>query len=323
MADTDPQLAQKIRSLSSLTIDLPKATSRLVIEAVDPRAKIALSVNSLKIQSNTRVSPIAYSSPQRLSLCLAHYLPTHHGSGNHVTDLCQASKQAVLERPDQNSIGTLALSPGSGRLKVSVNQATLPELGIQADASDTSLTLQYQPDSSEELTLPVLSPFNLDLDLAEPSTPKSSLITEVNQALPKFLPVKNLTFVELPVTETVDEPTVSTILTGKIRMLDQVLNLQEDQFLTVKSPVYNSVMLRYIRIHPEKPVGLQTLFGGRGQGIEVGLFQDAPLQRIFPGLLSVQLRTVAFSFLGGSFVYLLTKLFESYYKTPENNEKNL
>ncbi len=82
-----------------------------------------------------------------------------------------------------------------------------------------------------------------------------------------------------------DTITNSTILKGEVRIGNQVVKLQADQFLLF-SEEPGIRKLRFIRIHPNSPKGLQVIFSGRSKAIEVGLHPQFPVQSIKPSWLS-------------------------------------
>lgn len=180
--------------------------------------------------------------------------------------------------------------------------------------ADQEISLQFIPEV-DELFLPIISPTHLFIKLPE-NNQTEKLVTET-QWLREDIEVSNVTFSRFDITNNVtDEIKKSTILEGKVRMGNKIIELQPNQFLTILSKKPGIKKLRYIQIKTQYPQGLKTLFFGKSKGIAVGLYPEFPLQKIEPSWLSKYLSQEAINsilaFIAAFTGILLPRLFPEF-----------
>lgn len=275
--------AQLQKAKGHLTVTMPQNTSSLRLEVSDPSQpkKQQLSVLYLSINPETRINQLKYQQDQvhpisHLSFCLQ--------SANQTSEAC-LSHDGSTNTSGTHPIGTLELQlneqpPGEKPLILTLKGVTIPELGIQA--SDSLPTLQYSPTFIER-SLELRSPSTIFIDLPRSRDLSSN---QPNWFWSDF-DVRDVRFSEFQQTGNVSEEVeTSTILSGKVRLKDEVMELQKNQFLIVQSKHPGIRKLRFIQLHPETPVGLQTFISGESRGISVGLYKEFPVQSIEPSWLS-------------------------------------
>ncbi|ARV60417.1 hypothetical protein BZZ01_18860 [Nostocales cyanobacterium HT-58-2] len=306
---SDPVLNQKLTQLKQLTIELPHATSRLILTPAN-RNKSELSILELHLLPDSSVNQLAYEPKKtQLSLCLqAASLPP---------DTCLFPEG--LRDKFANPVGSLRVQLGQRALVVSLAGVNLPELNIRSDAeASEELLLEVEP-KNDEFLLPLLTPTSLFIQLPVAKVAQSDA-NDVAEWFRRNLDVTHVNFSRLDTTGKVkDELQISTILEGKVRMGAQVMELQPEQFLIIPPKEVGIRRLRSIRIHPNSPQGLQTLISGETRGIAVGLYPAFPVQKIEPSWLSKHISQDAvnalLTFLGALNGILLPRLL------PESPQK--
>lgn len=127
------------------------------------------------------------------------------------------------------------------------------------------------------------------------------------------LAVKNVKFSRLDQTGNTNEEDKfdSTILQGEIRMAEQELKIQTNQFLMAGKPGIE--LLHYFQIQAKPNSGLQIRFSGKSDKIEVGLDSKFIVDSIQPNFLANYLskdaNAVLLSFCVAVVGALLTLLF--------------
>lgn len=269
---TIPGLKSKLDSLEQLTIELPYSNSQLFIASLDSKAENDLNLGNLRITSNTRVDKLAFESSRnenpQLSFQLKH--TNEDSDSNSITSL-DIRKEMV---------GTLELQIGQQPLKIIVEKANIPEIGLQDDTFSFELRSDF-----EDKFIQLISPSQIYItpDLAEQDIPTADL-SSFNWFWQDFT-VKDLRFLRDEetgnVSDTVSES--STILSGEVRMRDKILKLQESQLLIVPLEDPGIQKIRYLRIqyNPlDRVAGLRTLVSGKASKIAVGFYKDFPVETI-------------------------------------------
>ena len=119
-----------------------------------------------------------------------------------------------------------------------------------------------------------------------------------------------------------DDVTVSTIVEGKIRMVEQEREIKANQFLMGDEPntPLNIERIRHLQIVPKK--GLEVRISGRTKQIQIGLDKDFPVSRIqgswLDGFLPRDAIVALFSFSAATITYLLGFLIENASKSDSN-----
>ncbi len=321
----DAALDRQLRSRRQLRLELPYATSRLIVAPVNPDDS-QLSLLELSLRPGSRVNQLTYRTsshpdatrPDAIRLDTSQQLSFCLQSERKSAESCLFPDDLTHAAPgkdDAPAVGTLELQLGEQPLWVTTSLVALPELGIQADPDDREeRTFQFTPTIGEPPLDALLSPTAIAIalpqktDTAEPDRP--------NQWFWGDLEVKDTRFIEFQMGDrTTDEIQISTILAGEVRMGSEKMQLQKHQFLIVSSEKPGIQQLRYIQIHPQDPAGLQTFISGKSAGIATGLYPDFPVQSIQPGWLSKYLSPEAVSallaFLATCTAIFLPRLFVS------------
>jgi hypothetical protein len=318
-SNSNPAINQKLSQLEKLTIELPYPTSRLILTPKNS-SKSELSILDLRIQPNSRVNQLVYEPLNtQLSLCLqAASLPP---------DTCLFPE----EFPDESTpiektlLGKLKVQLGQQELALSLAGVNLLELGISSDTYE-ELLLQFKP-SIDEFLFSLLTPTHLSIKLPNPAKANSSTVNDSAEWFRRDLEVKQVDFLRFDMTSRVkDELRISTILEGKVRMKEQMMDIQPEQFLIIPSGQAGVRRLRSIRINLKSPQGLQTLISGESNSIAVGLYPEFPVQTIKPSWLSKYLSQEAINallaFIGAFTAILYPRLFPESPATTNLSQQN-
>lgn len=298
---SNPILDAQLQGLSELTLELKNTDSQLIFEAAIASSELA--VTELSINKDTKVSELSRPHSNQLNLCLESVILVEGKEAN----TCRQGQLAESIPVNPVELGLLNVKLGIQPLKVTVYRSIVPEL---SQVTDTRLTFQFVPSQETELSLPVLSPTRLALELpkitSSAATQAGTISTEdARDWLSQILSVRNVKFSTIPITDTVDEPPVSTVLAGKVRVGQEVINLQEGQFLVVEAPDPGIDTLRYLKIHPTVSTGIRVFVSGESQSIGVGLDEDSPVQSLQFSQLSKHLSQEASNALLSFFSALL------------------
>jgi len=304
-----PQLQEKLESLDELTIELPRPNSSLSF-TTDSSAN-NLSISELRLFFQTRVEGLAYRRGE-LNLCLQ--------STEIEDNFCQlpnvVSRQASAK---SMPAATLILQPGGNPLQVRVTGAELPQLEIAADSQTAMETsFKWVPEGNgTRLQATLLSPTRLYLQ------PPALFSGKDGGNSPEWvhgdLDVTNVQFTKTQREPDVrDEIEMSSILQGKVRMREKIIEVQKRQFLAVqKGPGVRK--LRRVQVQPQ---GLRVLFSGQSTGVAVGLYRQFPLQSIEPKWLSKYLSQEAFSGIVGLLTAFTAILFPRLFPPPAKNQNS-
>lgn len=297
---SDPDLNEKLIQMDSLTMEFPNSTSTLMITP----AKFVnnqLSILEMRLFPDSQVSNLTYESKEaQLSLCLLDAdLPL----------ISCLSSQGLPETKKTKQIGNLKIKLGEEKLEFNLAGVNIPELGIRSE-NDEELSLELES-TIDDITFTLLTPTELTIKLPNPAKSQED---KLNELIWRDLDVSKVNFTRLENRGNVkDQIEISTIISGKVRMNTQVMELQPEQFLIIPSKKPGIRKLRSVSIDSKSPQGLQTLFSGESKSIAVGLYPEFPVQTIEPSWLSKYLSPEAVSallaFLAALIGVLLPRLF--------------
>ncbi|MDF5715678.1 MAG: hypothetical protein PUP93_17785 [Rhizonema sp. NSF051] len=139
-----------------------------------------------------------------------------------------------------------------------------------------------------KIAVNILSPTKLSINLPKIAKTSSPQSNDFSDSIWGDLDVTNVQFFlfKRNPTNVTDEQQISTILEDKVRMGNQIMDLQADQFLILPSKEPGITKLRYIRLNTKSPQGLSTSFTGSSTSIAAGLYSEFPVQEIHPNFLS-------------------------------------
>lgn len=272
-----PQLNQ----LKKLTVKLNNPQSKLIIAAGDQKQPSEVDLTELRLEPNTTVEGLSYDL-YRHSLAF--------------------TLQPQLKPGDKP--GALHLDLGEQLLKVTLENYELPDIKLANQPELLDFTLNPE---NKELELEIKQ--RNQITLTKPTIIKSD-------AFQGRIETKNVKFLRLERTGDIgDDLPVSTIIEGKIRMVDQERELKPNQFLMGGKPntPLNIELIRNLQIMPKQ--GLEVRFSGKTQAIKIGLDQDFPVSSIqgswLDGVLPRDAIIALFSFGAATITYLLSFVIEN------------
>ncbi|WP_197036143.1 hypothetical protein [Fischerella sp. PCC 9605] len=294
--------------------------SKLIIrrpENIDKTSELELL--ELRLQQDTKVKELSYIS-----------YPDKGGKTNVIS----------LSLQPNNSPVPLQLSLGAQPLQVVIEGYQLPELGLQ-DSPDQPEPIEFtfQPDIQVyDLELKQLATLSINL-------PGSSSDDSETQLLGKSIEVKDMQFYtgEKPGASPRDFFNASTIIQGQIRMAEQDLKIEKNQFLNIEKPGVQRLI--YLNISEpqsnqdlefkidgqtlkvsEPPKGLEVRLSGRTTGIQVGLDPEIPVASIranfLANYLSKDVIVGLISFSSAMITAIIIWLFENYSETPKEKDNS-
>ena len=294
---TEPKFNQK----SEITLNLDHPNSRLLISSVNENQPSDIELTQLqlipfKTEKNQNILPVKVQSLKydsqvnQLSFCLKlvpntpddlKYIlkndaynnkkpsDSFDNQGNLSIDVCQDPDVSTNE-----TLANLGLKLGENPIKISLEQVSIPELGIKSNPDNPNfIDFTLIPESDQrELTLN--SPSRLTINLPPPEN--------FSRWIQGNLDVKQVKFTQ---SETMgdnkDQFPSSTIVSGEILMTDKSLEIQQNQFFLISGQP-GIERLRSIQIQPESPSGLQVRFVGKTNQVEVGIDPQFPVRKIKP-----------------------------------------
>lgn len=263
-------LNQKLKKLTQIEIALPISSSRLILSPANQSNQ--LSLLELRLNPGAQVNQLTYNQPAQLSFCLQ--------SSKLSPDACLVPESVPLDQTSTQSVGTVNLQLGREPLTVTLAQFKSSDLGTEGDAEE--ITFEFAP-TIEAAQFSLYSPTQLFLDLPDLKQASKNRQTAPDLWIWRDLTVNNVRFFRFERTgNNKDELKVSTILQGEVRLGNQVMKVEPQQFLVMLSPTSGIHKINYIQIHPQAPTGLKTLFTGESKGVGVGLYPDSPVQKIEP-----------------------------------------
>ena len=294
---TEPKFNQK----SEITLNLDHPNSRLLISSVNENKPSDIELTQLqlipfKTEKNQNILPVKVQSLKydsqvnQLSFCLKLVPNTpddlkyilkndaynnkkpsdSFNQGKLSIDICQDPDVSITNQP----LANLGLKLGENPINISLEQVSIPELGIKSSPDNPNfIDFTLIPESDQrELTLN--SPSRLTINLPPPEN--------FSRWIQGNLDVKQVKFTQ---SETMgdnkDQFPSSTIVSGEILMTDKSLEIQQNQFFLISGQP-GIERLRSIEIQPESPSGLQVRFVGKTNQVEVGIDPQFPVRKIKP-----------------------------------------
>ncbi|MEM8721439.1 MAG: hypothetical protein AAGE84_19460 [Cyanobacteria bacterium P01_G01_bin.39] len=279
----DESINQQLQNVDQIKIDFPYATSRLILTPTNSSSSQQFAILGLSINPQTRINQLTYNQKQQVSFCLQ--------SAVQPSKYCLFPENAASDS-NSKSLGNLKLLLAQHTYTLNLEQVNIPQLNIKSDNNSyQAIKLRYTP-RTQEPQLNLLSPTTIRIDLPQETKPEQE--KESPQWFYEDFDVKDVDFYRFKQSSNVrDKIQNSTIISGKLRMHDQDLNLEKNQFLIVADDKPGIRKLRYLDIKPNKPLSLTTLVSGKSKGIAVGLYPQFPIAAIRPSLLSKYLSSEA------------------------------
>ena len=297
---TEPKFNQK----SEITLNLDHPNSRLLISSVNENKPSDIELTQLqlipfKTEKNQNILPVKVQSLKydsqvnQLSFCLKlvpntpddlkYILKNDDFNNENPSDLFNQGNLSidVCQNPDLSTyqpLANLELKLGQEPIKISLEQVSIPELGIKSTPDNPNVidfTLIPESDQREFI---LTSPSRLTITLPPPKTDNNFsrwIQGNLDVKQVKFSKSENITG------DKKDEFLSSTIVSGEILMTDKSLEIKQNQFLLISGKP-GIQRLRSIEIQPESPSGLQVRFVGKDNQVEVGLDPEFPVRKIKP-----------------------------------------
>ncbi|OIP69958.1 MAG: hypothetical protein AUK43_11145 [Oscillatoriales cyanobacterium CG2_30_40_61] len=296
---TIPKLNQK----QEITLNLDRPDSRLLISSVNENQPSSIELTQLqlipfKLEKNPHSLPVNIKSLKynsqlnQLSFCLKlvpntpddlkYILKNDAFNNKKPSDSFNQGKLSIdiCQDPDVSTyqpLANLGLKLGENPIKISLEQVSIPELGIESSPDNPNLIDFILIPESDQLELTLTSPSNLIITLPAPETDNN-----FSRWIQGNLDVKQVKFTQ---SETMgdnkDQFPSSTIVSGEILMTDKSLEIQQNQFFLISGKP-GIERLRSIQIQPESPSGLQVRFVGKTNQVEVGIDPQFPVRKIKP-----------------------------------------
>lgn len=282
----ESQSLPKINKSNSLEIQLLEEKSKIIISPANSQTKSEITLEKLQLQPQTRITKLNYDF-ERQGLAFS-VVPN---SRNHPN---------ILE-----------ISLGQKPVKVTVAGYKIPSLNLPKSPDDQEeLEFIVTPDNPG-LNLKIQKDTNIYLTLSKP--PKKS---ESNRWFKGKIQTKDVKFTQLlkDGNDPKNDLEISTIIEGKIRMVEQDRDIKENQFLMGENSdkLLNIQVINNMQIIPEKK-GIQARFSGKTKKIQIGLDQDFPVSSIqgswLDGVLPRDAIIALFSFGAATVANLLSWLF--------------
>jgi hypothetical protein len=282
----ESQSLPEINKSNSLEIQLPEEKSKIIISPANSQTESDIKLEKLQLQPQTRITKLHYDF-ERQGLAFS------------------------LVPNSENHPNSLEISLGQKPVKVTVAGYKIPSLNLPKSPDDQEeLEFIVTPDNPG-LNLKIQKDTNLYLTLSKP--PKKS---ELNRWFKGKIQTKNVKFTQLlkDGNDPKNDLEISTIIEGKIRMVEQDRDIKENQFLMGENSdkPLNIQVINNMQIIPEKK-GIEARFSGKTKKIQIGLDQDFPVSSIqgswLDGVLPRDAIIALFSFGAATVANLLSWLF--------------
>jgi hypothetical protein len=276
----------EINKSNSLEIQLLEEKSKIIISPANSQTESDIKLEKLQLQPQTRITKLHYDF-ERQGLAFS------------------------LVPNSENHPNSLEISLGQKPVKVTVAGYKIPSLNLPKSPDDQEeLEFIVTPDNPG-LNLKIQKDTNLYLTLSKP--PKKS---ESNRWFKGKIQTKNVKFTQLlkDGNDPKNDLEISTIIEGKIRMVEQDRDIKENQFLMGENSdkPLNIQVINNMQIIPEKK-GIEARFSGKTKKIQIGLDQDFPVSSIqgswLDGVLPRDAIIALFSFGAATVANLLSWLF--------------
>lgn len=274
---------------TKLEIELPYDYSQIQFSPLDDATTAStaeLELLALQLQDQTNVETLQYAPfSRRLTLDFNHATP-----------------------PDSVTGSLLEIDFGQQPLQLTIEGYRLPQFGLEDTDGNSPLTLTFIPDI-KELGLPLPQQGTLSLSLP-PLTNRDTLRWFWGN-----MPVTQTSFT---IEERRDGDVLerSTIRRGKVRLADQSLDIEADQFLLLKKPGIQT--LRYLQLIDGE--GIEVRARGKTAAAQIGIDTDFPVQGLRSNIIARVFRPdvviAIISFSGAMVASLLSWLIDNLFK-PE------
>ncbi|MFK0730745.1 MAG: hypothetical protein HEQ35_23225 [Gloeotrichia echinulata IR180] len=274
----------QLNELNRLTIDGIDSRSQLIISPVKKTSEIDLT--ELRLQPNTKVLGLSYDFyRQRLGFSL----------------------QPETSKNVKNKPNILRLNLGNEPVKVTLVGYKLPGVNLPNNsAQQTPREFIFTP-NNQEVKLEIGQ--NSSIYLTTATVPSNN----DDQWFRGQIKTKDVQFEHLDRNVNIrDDLAISTIIEGKIRMVEQEREIKTNQFIMGKQPdiPLNIELIRQLQIVPKK--GLEVRIAGRTEEIKIGLDKNYPVSSIqgswLDGILPRDAIIALFSFGAATIIYLLSFL---------------
>ena len=274
----------QLNELNRLTIDGIDSRSQLIISPVKKTSEIDLT--ELRLQPNTKVLGLSYDFyRQRLGVSL----------------------QPETSKNVKNKPNILRLNLGNEPVKVTLVGYKLPGVNLPNNsAQQTPREFIFTP-NNQEVKLEIWQ--NSSIYLTTATVPSNN----DDQWFRGQIKTKDVQFEHLDRNVNIrDDLAISTIIEGKIRMVEQEREIKTNQFIMGKQPdiPLNIELIRQLQIVPKK--GLEVRIAGRTEEIKIGLDKNYPVSSIqgswLDGILPRDAIIALFSFGAATIIYLLSFL---------------
>ena len=287
--------SKEFGDLTELAIEMPYDKSQIEFQPIketNSDLPHELEVLALWLQDRTTVDALRYVPfSRRLDLQFSHVSP-----------------------PPMNEGSFFELYLGQQPLQLTLKGYRLSVVGKALEDPDANqpLTFTYQPGITAELALALPQSGIISLSLPQ--------LTDID-TLPWFwgdLPVSKIAFSTEYRRET-DSLDRSTIITGRVRMGEQELDIESDQFLTLKEPGIQ--WLRYLSLVENQGIEVRAM--GETSLAQVGLDPDFPMRDLNANLISQWLRpdivVAIVSFSGAMVASLISWFVENLFKATDDD----
>ncbi|RCJ16726.1 hypothetical protein A6S26_32740 [Nostoc sp. ATCC 43529] len=289
----------ELNKLDYLKIKLKDDKSRWIITPVNTKDTSEISLDKLRLQPNTKVTGLSY---------------------DFYRDELSFSLQPNSNLNPKIKPNKLDINLGNQPLKVILEGYELPDLKLP-NQQDTPTILEFTltPNNQVNLELTQKTSINITVEKIEEISKYKS-----KQWFRGEIKAENLQFLDVDRTgeDARDDLKISTIVEGKIRMVEQEKDIKQNQFLMgedANSPL-NIQEIRHLGIVPKK--GIEARFFGKTKEIQIGLDPDFPVSRIsgswLDGVLPRDAIIALFSFGAATVANLLSWLFSNVSKSGSN-----
>ncbi|MHC0063111.1 hypothetical protein ACWATR_09305 [Nostoc sp. UIC 10890] len=306
----------EIKKLNSLKIQLKDPKSRWIITPVNTEDTSEISLDRLRLQPNTKVSELSY---------------------DFFRDKLTFSLQPNSNLNQKINPNTLDIYLGEQQVKVIVEDYELPDFKLPIQLNKQIPLEFYLNANNKNINLEITQDTNIYITLdktikdeTEDKTPKAEIKDKTLKYktkrwfTKKNIKTKNVQFIDVVKASNIrDNYTISTIVEGKIRMVEQERDIKQNQFLMGENPKtpLNIQEILHLGILPEK--GIEARFYGETKEIQIGLHPDFPVSRIqgswLDGVLPRDAIIALFSFGAATVANLLSWLFSNTSKSASKS----
>lgn len=275
----------EINKSNSLEIQLLEEKSKIIISPANS-TESEITLGKLQLQPQTRITKLNYDFER------------------------QGLAFSVVPN-SENHPNILEISLGQKPIKVTIAGYKIPSLNLPKSLDDQEeLEFIVTPDNPG-FTLKIQKDTNIYLKLSKPPEKYES-----NRWFKGKIQTKDVKFTQLlkDGNDPKNDLEISTIIEGKIRMVEQDRDIKENQFLMGENSdkPLNIQVINNMQIIPEKK-GIEARFSGKTKKIQIGLDQDFPVSSIqgswLDGVLPRDAIIALFSFGAATVANLLSWLF--------------